>query len=223
MGKKLKGGCFFLGTLIFPAALMALGLIPFQPAMAAAVTTSAQYQAVPVGSYIVQTDYWNKEQCPGEQSLEIDDQTGAFTLTKTTYHCSPTVAAYPSIIYGCAFGECSPQNDLPAPVSALACVKSDWSFRPPDSGAWDVAYDIWVCPDNHCGPSGFNGGAEVMIWPDYQGAHGWQYDMGSVTIGGLGWEVWQFDGKAGDSQWKYVAYLAQNPFTSVKNLESRNS
>jgi hypothetical protein len=183
------------------------------------INTCVQYQSVTVGSYIIDTDYWNEDKCPGTQCMNIDDKTGAFSVTESTADCTGTVSGYPSALYGCAFGSCSPNSDLPAPISSLQCVYSDWDFTPTNTGSWDAAYDIWVCPDNNCGTSGFNGGAEVMIWLDYHNAHAWQYDMGAVTLSGMKWEVWQWDTGWGSNKWKYVAYLCQTPVTSIKNLD----
>ncbi len=185
------------------------------------INTCAKFQAVTVGSYIVQTDYWNQGTCPGTQCMSIDDQTGSYTVTKGDYHCAHdfNVAAYPSVLYGSAYGSTSPNSDLPAPLSALKCVMSSWTFQPTNTGAWDAAYDIWLCPDNHCGSAGFNGGAELMIWLDYRNTNGWQFDRGPVTIDGMSWELWDWDSVTGDDKHKYIAYLAKTMTTSVTNLD----
>jgi hypothetical protein len=199
-----------------------VGFFLFAPwASGGTVETCAPFQAVTVGSYIVQTDYWNKGQCPGTQCVSIDDQTGSYTVTKDDFKCAKdfTVGSYPSILYGKAFGATSPNCDLPAPLSDLKCVNSSWSFQPTDTGGWDAAYDIWLCPDHSCGPEGFKGGAEVMIWLDYRNANGWQYDMGPATISGMNWEVWRWDPKDSGSGSDYVAYLAKTPTTSIRNLD----
>ncbi|HTA76391.1 MAG TPA: hypothetical protein VK791_04475, partial [bacterium] len=185
------------------------------------VETCARFQPVVVGSYIVQTDYWNKPKCPGEQCLSVNDQTGAFTVTRGDYHCSnpDEVAAYPSILYGSAYGSTSLHCDLPAKLSELKCVKSSWSFEPTNTGRWDAAYDIWLCPTGDCGPKGFLGGAEIMIWLDYRDVKGWKYDRGSVIIDGMNWEVWEWDQDVSVEHHKYVAYLAKTMTTSVENLD----
>jgi hypothetical protein len=184
------------------------------------INTCAPFQSVTIGSYIVQTDYWQNNLCKGTQCLSIDDQTGAFTVTKGDYNCPDNfnVAAYPDILYGYAFGNRSPHSDLPAQISSLNCVNTNWSFQPTNTGHWDNAYDIWICPDNTCGPSGFNGGTELMIWLDYTG-NGWQYDMGPSTVDGMNWEVWQYDSSYGADKHKYVAYLAKAKTNSVQNLD----
>jgi hypothetical protein len=203
------------------AGLVAGFLFSAPSSFGGTVTTCEKYQSVTVGSYIVQTDYWNPGQCPGTQCVSIDDQTGAYTVTKGDFQCpNPyTVAAYPSIVYGSAWGAHSPNCPLPAPLSGLKCVNSSWCFQPTDTGAWDAAYDIWLCPDNSCGPNGFKGGAEIMIWLDYRNTNGWKTDVGPVTLNGMTWEVWRWDVDDAGGQRNYVAYLAKTLTTCVKDLD----
>lgn len=185
------------------------------------INTCAPFQSVTIGSYIVQTDYWQNNLCKGTQCLSIDDQTGAFTVTKGDYNCPDNfnVAAYPDILYGYAFGNRSPHSDLPAQISSLNCVNTSWSFQPTHTGRWDAAYDIWICPDNTCGPNGFNGGLELMIMLNYTQTSGWQYDMGPATEDGMNWEVWQFDGIDAVGKHKCVSYWAKTKTDSVQNLD----
>ena len=183
------------------------------------ISTCDQYQAVTVGSYVVQTDYWNKGQCPGTQCVNIDDVTGAYTVTQVAPNCSPKVSSYPSIMYGKGWYQETPHCDLPAQISSLKNVLSDWDFTPTYTGAWDAAYDIWFCPDNSCGVTGFTGGAEMMIWVDYQNTRGWQEDQGPVTLDGNTWEVWKWKIDNDKEQRIYVAYLAKKLAHSVTNLD----
>jgi len=182
------------------------------------ISTCVPFQNVKVGPYIVQTDFWNQAHCPGTQCVDIDDQTGAFTVTQNTPVC-PDVSSYPSVVYGRAWGLNTAQSALPALLNSLQSLASSWAFTPTYTGGWDAAYDIWVCPDNTCGSSGFNGGAEIMIWLDYYGTNGWKDDMGPVTLSGKTWEVWQTDMGGGANKWKYIAYLSQTPVTAVNNLD----
>lgn len=188
-------------------------------AQAGTVEACGQYQGVTVGSYIVQTDYWNKDKCPGSMCMEIDDQTGAFKVTKTDFNCGSEVAAFPSILYGRAFGGQSPRCDLPARVDSLKCLNSDWTFQPTYQGRWDTAYDIWLCPDDQCGPGGFAGGAEVMVWLDYYNTGGWKEDLGPVTLNGMAWEVWRWDVDDAGGKRTYMAYLAKVKTDSVRHLD----
>jgi cellulose 1,4-beta-cellobiosidase len=151
--------------------------------------------------------------------MNIDTVTGAFSVTQGPTCGAYTVGSYPDILYGTAFGTSTAAPcALPAQVSSLACVTSDWNFAVSQTGVWDVAYDIWFCPDNTCGPGGFNGGAEMMIWVDYT-SNGWQTDLGPVSVSGMPWELWLWNQGSGGVSWTYLAYLSKAPSTSVTNLD----
>ena len=185
------------------------------------VNTCEDFATVPVGAYIVESDYWNRDSCPGSQCMSINDATGAFSVTQAP-SCGNTVASYPNVLYGCSFGTCSPESMLPMPVSALTTVTSSWNFSVSgvSTDQYDVAYDIWFCPDNTCGSNGFPGGTELMIWLDYKNVSGWKNDLGTVSLGGHTWEVWQFTQGAGSTAWTYLAYMIKAPMvTSVTNLD----
>lgn len=198
--------------------LVFLIVLAAMPACAETIETCSPSEKVAVGPYVVQTDYWNKDKCPGVQCVNIDSQTGGFTVTENTPVC-PDVSSYPSIVYGQGWGVVSNQKDLPAQISSIQCVNTSWEFAPTDTGAWDAAYDIWICPDNNCGPTGFSGGAEIMIWADYLNCSGWKDYVGPVTLSGKPWEVWQWDPSFNGQHWKYVAYLAKTKVTNVINMD----
>jgi hypothetical protein len=83
-----------------------------------------------------------------------------------------------------------------------------------------VAYDIWFCPDNNCGTSGFPKGLEIMIWLDYKNVHGWKDDLGSVTLAGHNWEVWHASMGTGGSSWAFLSYMITSPMvTKVTDLD----
>jgi cellulose 1,4-beta-cellobiosidase len=185
------------------------------------VNTCEDYATVTVGSYVVESDYWNKLSCPGTQCMAINDVTGAFSVTQSG-SCGNTVASYPNVLYGCAFGTCSPASVLPMPVSGLTSVTSSWDFSVGGASLdqWNVAYDIWFCQDDTCRFGGFPGGTELMIWLDYQNVHGWQYDLGPVNLAGHTWELWTFTQGTGADSWTYLAYMIQAPMvTSVTDLD----
>jgi cellulose 1,4-beta-cellobiosidase len=154
--------------------------------------------------------------------MDIDKATGAFTVTQGPAACGNTVASYPNVLYGCSFGNCSPGSLLPMQVSALSTVTSSWDFHVGGTASdqYDVAYDIWFCPDEGCGASGFAGGTELMIWLDYKNVTGWQNDLGPVTLAGHNWEVWQATMGSGPTSWTYLAYMIQpTTVTSVADLD----
>ena len=186
------------------------------------VSTCQDNASVIVGSYVVQSDYWNKVICPGTQCMEINKATAAFAVTQGPDACGDNVASYPNVLYGCSHGDCSPASMLPMQVSALSTVTSSWDFSAGGAATdkYNVAYDVWFCPDANCGTSGFPGGVELMIWLDYKNVHGWQTDLGSVTLGGHTWEVWQATFGSGINSWTYLAYMIQPPMvTSVADLD----
>lgn len=153
--------------------------------------------------------------------MTVDASTGAFTVTQGP-NCGDTVASYPNVLYGSAFGPISPGSKLPRQVSTLTSVTSSWAFSVGGTNTdhFDVAYDIWFCPNNSCGSGGFPGGLELMIWLNYQNTYGWQYDLGSVNLGGYNWEVWTFSQGGGSNSWTYLAYMIQpSMVTSVTNLD----
>jgi hypothetical protein len=186
------------------------------------VSTCQDWDSVTVGSYVVQANYWNKRACPGTQCMDINNATAAFTVTRGPDPCGNTVATYPNVLYGCSFGNCSPGSLLPLPMSAVQAVTSSWDFTVGGSAAdqYDVAYDIWFCPDNNCGGGGFPGGLEMMIWLDYKNLSGWQVDLGQVKLGGYTWEVWQATMGSGARSWSYLAYMIKGAMVDqVTNLD----
>jgi hypothetical protein len=188
----------------------------------ATVSTCQDYASVTVGSYVVQSNYWNKRACPGTQCMDINKETGAFTVTRGPDPCGDTVATYPNVLYGCSFGNCSPASLLPMPMREVATVTSSWDFSVGGAASdhYDVAYDIWFCPDQSCGSNGFPRGVELMIWLDYKNTKGWKTDLGKVTLSGYGWEVWQAPMGSSSTGWTYMAYLLQGPAVdSVKELD----
>ncbi len=182
-------------------------------------TTNSGSQNVTVGSYIVESNYWNSGSCPGTQCMNINPSTASFSVTQGP-SCSScnTVASYPNVLYGCN-GICSPSSVLPMPVSALNNVTSSWSFAPGGNSndCFDIAYDIWFCSDNSCS-GGFNNGAELMIWVNYQNTTGWKTHLGSVSLSGYNWDVWTATQTSGSNSWTYIAYLISSNVTSVTNL-----
>lgn len=181
------------------------------------------FATIGVGSYVVGSNYWNKATCPGTQCITVNKVSGAFVVTEAPPPCGDKVASYPNVLYGCSYGNCSPASMLPLPVSELSSVSSSWDFAV-GGGAndrWNVAYDLWFCPDNNCGASGFPGGLELMIWLDTKNAKGWKTHLGTVKLSGYTWDVWLGDMAAGGAldSWGYMNYIVKPSVTSVTNLD----
>ena len=191
-------------------------------------TTSCEdYATVSVGSYVVQSNYWNKATCPGTQCIQINNVTGAYAITQSAPPCGDKVSSYPNVLYGCAYGNCSPATMLPMPITALSKVTSSWDWAvgggPADS--WNVAYELWFCPDNNCGSTGFPNGLELMIWLDYKSARGFKDHVGTSKLSGHDWDVWEAPPGilAAGSQiesWTYMDYIIKGTtVSSVTELD----
>lgn len=182
--------------------------------------TCETFDYVEVGDYVVETNYWHADVCPGTQCLDIDPETAAFTVTE-----APTcmaVASYPNVLYGKAFGTTSPHSVLPLPLSSVESATSNWSFSVggADTDVFDIAYDIWFCPDDTCDDTGFNGGLELMIWVNHRNANGWQFKVGTSNLNGHDWDVWTANASDGTNSWTYLAYLIEPAnVTSVTDFD----
>jgi cellulose 1,4-beta-cellobiosidase len=188
------------------------------------VNTCEDFASVGVGSYVISSNYWNKAVCPGTQCMEINSATGAFSVTQGPPPCGDNVASFPNVLYGCSYGNCSPATILPLPVTEVYRLTSSWDFSVGggNSDRWNVAYDIWFCPDNNCGASGFPKGLELMLWLDAKNAKGWKDHLGTAKLGGYTWDVWVADMAAGGAldSWTYMDYIIKGPaVTSVTNLD----
>jgi hypothetical protein len=196
------------------------------PVWSADVTVSSceDFATIAVGSYVIASNYWNKDTCPGTQCIEMNSTTGAFSVTQGPPPCGNNVASYPNVLYGCSYGNCSPGTILPKPVGEISSLTSSWSFSAggTSSDGWNVGYDIWFCPDNNCAANGFPKGLELMIWLDYNNARGWKNYLGTTNLAGYTWDVWSADmlvGGATDS-WGYMDYILKPPMvTSVTDLD----
>jgi endoglucanase len=191
----------------------AVGLFAVAPAAAHADTQLCdQYGSTQVdgGQYIVQNNEWNDSI---QQCLDVTDD--GFTVT-TGNHNLPSngsPAAYPSIYAGCHYGNCSTNSGLPLQVSQFGDPQSSVAFSTA-SGQWDASYDIWF--DSQPDPSGQNDGEELMIWANHAGSPepaGSQ--IGTATIEGATWDVWEARLTNGGISWNDVSYVREQPTTSL--------
>ena len=127
--------------------------------------------------------------------------------------------AYPSIYQGCHWGDCSSGglSSDPIEVSNLTtgAATTSWSTTQTGSGAYDVAYDIWL--NQTPTTTGQPNGTEIMVWLNHNGS---VRPFGSevatnVSIGGDTYDVWY----GAQSSWDTVTYEMTSPATSVSNLD----
>jgi hypothetical protein len=156
------------------------------------------------GRYVVQNNRW------GSSATQCINVTGAgFSITQQD-GVKPTNGApnsYPSVYYGCHYGNCSSGTILPLQASsgAFAAIRTTVSMKFPSAGIWDAAYDIWFDPTPRT--DGQNTGAEVMVWLNHQG--GIQpvgAPVGTVALAGGTWTVWE-----GNIGWNVVSYVRTSP------------
>lgn len=153
----------------------------------------------PDGRYIVQNNRWgtSTEQC-------ITVTAGGFTLSTSNANV-PTngaPASYPSIYWGCHYGNCTPGfSPVRADSAAFGGIGTSVGMSYPSGGQWDAAYDIWFDPTART--TGQNTGAEIMVWANHLGA---PQPVGSriatVSLAGGTWDVW-----FGNIGWNVVSYV----------------
>lgn len=185
------------------------------------VTQGGQYPWYTTNSpsYTVQENYWNTG-CPGTQCMNVNTANGDFSVTEFTSSCGNNVATYPSIYYGCHFGNCSNFTNLPMLVSAVTCATSSWNYTI-NMGNYDVAYDIWFSTSTDTN-NGYAGGAEMMIWLNYNNASPAGAEKTTVSIDGYNFYVWE--GAVGNPSWTYIAYepIVSTIGAGVTNLNLLN-
>ena len=136
------------------------------------------------GRYEVQNDLWGA----GSSQCVIAFDTGF--RVEANHNKSSGPASYPSIVFGCNYGNCTKGTPFPRPISDLGDLRTSWTTTTPDKGDYNVAYDIWLDPTAR--KEGAPTGLELMIWlkhTDRVNPIGKQ--TGETTLDGVPYEVWQ--------------------------------
>ena len=94
-------------------------------------------------------------------------------------------------------------------------VTTSWKTRQPGgSAAYDVAYDLWF--NRTPAATGQPDGAELMVWLNHHGpVQPFGSQVGTATIGGVSYQVWEGAQSWGDT----ISYVMASPATSVRNLD----
>ena len=153
----------------------------------------------PDGRYIVQNNRWGTS---AEQCITLNQNGFALTTSNANVPTNGAPASYPSIYWGCHYGNCTPGfNPIQASSAAFAGISTSVGMTYPGSGQWDAAYDIWFDPTAR--RDGQNTGAEIMVWLNHAGA---PQPVGSrvatVSLAGGTWDVWE-----GNIGWNVVSYV----------------
>jgi cellulose 1,4-beta-cellobiosidase len=178
----------------------------------AATRTCDPEGTIAAGAYTIQANEWNSTlpQCVGYDGGTSWSVDTANFATST----SGAPATYPSIYKGCHWGACTPDSGLPIKVSDLGSATSSWSTVQPASGAYDVAYDLWI--NSTPTTSGQPDGTEIMIWLNSRGGvQPFGGKTGTSTAAGHDWDVWTGQ----QTSWKIISYVLQGGGTSFSDLD----
>ncbi|MFI1095512.1 cellulose binding domain-containing protein [Streptomyces sp. NPDC020917] len=193
------------------AAAMLLPLTVSQSAHAATTTCEPQ-GTVSAGDYTIQANEWNST---AQQCLTYNGGT-AWSLDTANFNL-PTngaPATYPSIFKGCHWGDCTPNSGLPIQISQLGSATSSWDTTQVGSGAYDVAYDLWI--NSTPTTKGQPDGTEIMIWLNSRGGvQPFGGKTGTSSAAGHNWDVWT----GNQTSWKIISYVLQGGSTSVSALD----
>jgi hypothetical protein len=165
-----------------------------------------QYGTTTIGGrYVVMNNRWGTS---AEQCINVTSTGFAITSQQGTGNTSGAPVSYPAVYYGCHYTNCSPGTNLPMRLSSISSVTSSISYNFASGATYDAAYDIWLDPTPKT--DGVNQ-TEVMIWFNRQGSiQPIGSVVGSVTIGGRSWQVWQ--GSNGSNN--VISYVAPSPIAS---------
>ncbi|MCP4577194.1 MAG: hypothetical protein GY846_13005 [Deltaproteobacteria bacterium] len=169
---------------------------------AQSATICGKYETISLSDdrYIIQNNIWD---ATTKQCLWIPSLDGTGFEVSVSEHNQNTVAAFPSIFYGCHWGTCTTDSRFPQKVQNLPPVQAVWSYRTAGtSGAWNAVMELWFSPELNTS-NGYAGGGELMIWLEHQGMTPSGSPVAHVSLAGIEWEVW-YD----EIGWNYVAYKA---------------
>src|SRR4051812_22666560 len=195
------------------AALVAPLLLWAHAAGADTTTCNGQGTiSVAGGEYIIQANEWNSSTT---QCVTYTSGT-AWSMSTANFNLATNgaPATYPSIYKGCHWGLCTANSGLPIQISKLGSATSSWSTVQPGSGAYDVAYDIWI--NSAPTTTGQPDGTEIMIWLNSRGGvQPFGGRTGTSSAAGHSWDVWTGQ----QSSWKIISYVLTPGATSLSNLD----
>ncbi|HEY2193436.1 MAG TPA: hypothetical protein VGH76_14260 [Actinomycetospora sp.] len=158
------------------------------------------------GRYEVQNDLWGA----GTSQCVIAFDTGF--RVEANHNKSSGPASYPSIVFGCNYGNCTKGTPFPRPISDLGDLRTTWATTTPDKGDYNVSYDIWLDPTAR--KTGRPTGLELMIWLKHTDrVNPIGKKVGETTLDGVPYEVWR--GKADVTTISYVRTQATNSVTNL--------
>ena len=186
----------------------------------AATTPLSGMQSRPVagGAYTLQNNEWGS----GAPEIVATNGNVGFTVTNSSINNATNAApgGYPSIYAGCHWGNCTSGGlgTHPVQITTLTSpgtVTTSWkTTQPGGSAAYDVAYDLWF--NRMPAATGQPDGAELMVWLNHHGPiQPFGSQVGTATIGGVSYQVWEGGQPWGDT----ITYVMASPATSVRDLD----
>lgn len=186
-----------------------------QAAAGTALCTATGTLPINNGEYTLQSNEWNST---AAQCVTATSGT-AWSVTTANFNLGTNgaPATYPSLYKGCHWGACTTGSGLPIQVSQLGSATSSWSTVQPASGAYDVAYDLWI--NSTPTTTGQPDGTEIMIWLNSRGGvQPFGSKTGNSTAAGHSWDVWTGQ----QTSWKIISYVLQGGGTSFTNLDVKS-
>ncbi|SEF37809.1 Glycosyl hydrolase family 12 [Amycolatopsis pretoriensis] len=171
------------------------------PAAHADTLICDQYGSTTIGGrYVVMNNRW------GSSAQQCINVTGSGFRIQTQQGSTSGGAplSYPAVYLGCHYSNCSPGSPLPRQLSRIGSASSSISYTYVGGSTFDASYDIWMDPTAKT--NGVNQ-MELMIWFNrVGGVQPVGGRVGTTTIGGRSWEVWQGNNGGND----VVSYVAQS-------------
>jgi hypothetical protein len=149
------------------------------------------------GGYIVANDMWNEGAGLGSQTIYACSYHSWYVTSNQT-DSQGAVKTYPNVHkdyhnWG---------NGHEPKISSFNAIKSSFAYQHPTSGAYDVAYDIWV---NGVADSN---STEIMVWTDNHQPAYKSGNAGSMTLDGHHYHIITSDNN------HYIAIIADSPVSS---------
>ncbi len=165
-----------------------------------------QYGSTVIGGrYVVMNNRWGTT---AEQCINVTGTGFSITRQQGVGNTSGAPVSYPAVYYGCHYTNCSPGTALPMRVSDIRSLTSNISYSYVSGATYNASYDIWLDPSPR---TDGNNAMAIMIWFNRQGSiQPIGSRVGSTTIGGRTWEVWQ--GSNGTNN--VISYVAPSAITS---------
>ena len=172
-----------------------------------------------MGKYILNNNWWGTAGATGQQCVWGTCQDGDVVGWVTNWNWSggtSSVLTYTSVVYGWQYGFQVQNTGLPIQVSTSTAINCGWDFAlTQTSGAFNVAYDIWLHTTANP-PSNGGQSDEIMIWLNKSGnpAPAGSTYASNISIAGATWTLAE-----GNVGWPVHSYLrTANTSSAVMNV-----